>query len=257
MIKTLLSPLLFSLVFLFTGLGITLGQWKKLPKTERCPVLLLVFGTILLFSFSLPFVSSTMTGHLEYYYSSHNRSALRSLDVIVVLAGGLKRRQGNIEDELTGLTYSRTVTGVRAFKSSNAQIIVMSGGTGDIKDTRLVDAMRSLVLEMGVPADKIRVDPLSRNTLEHPVRILDLPGINRTDRIGVSTSAWHLPRAMAEFRRYFSNAVAIPCNYGSPGSGNGWSSFIPSVGALEKNTTIMHEFIGRCWYQIRHACEKK
>ena len=88
------------------------------------------------------------------------------------------------------------------------------------------------------------------------MRVLDLPGINRTDRIGVSTSAWHLSRAMAEFRRYFPNAVAIPCNYGSPGSGNGWSSFIPSVGALETNTTLIYEYIGRCWYRIKHACER-
>lgn len=157
---------------------------------------------------------------------------------------------------LTGLTYSCTVAGVRAFKLLNARNIVMSGGTGYINDTRMVNTMRSLALEMGVPADKIKIDPLSRNTFEHPVRILDLPGINRTDRIGVSTSAWHLPRAMAEFKRYFPNAVAIPCNYGSPGSENGWSSFIPSVGALETNTTILHEYIGRCWYQIRHAWER-
>jgi len=195
-----------------------------------------------------------MVGYLEHDYRSYDRSAIKQLDVIVVLASGLKLGHGTVEDELTGLTYSRTVMGVRVFKSSNAQIIIMSGGTGDIKDKRMVDAMRSLAVEMGVPADKIKIDPLSRNTFEHPVRVLDLPGTNRTDRIGVSTSAWHLPRAMAEFRRYFPNSVAIPCDYSSFGSDNGWLNFIPSIDALEKNTTIMHELIGRCWYLIRHVC---
>lgn len=82
-----------------------------------------------------------------------------------------------------------------------------------------------------------------------------MPGVSRSDRIGVTTSAWHLLRAMAEFRRYFPKAIAIPCDYSSHGSDNGWLNFIPNVDALEKNTTIMHEYIGRCWYLIRHACE--
>ena len=110
---------------------------------------------------------------------------------------------------------------------------------------------------MGVPIDKIIVDPLSRNTFEHPMRVLDLQEIKRTDRIGVVTSAWHLPRAMAEFRLYFSKVIAIPCDYSSIGSSHGWLSFIPNVSALEKNTTIMHEYIGRWWYLIRHAGEKR
>lgn len=226
-----------------------------MQKTERCSLVFFGFGTIVLFIFSMPFVASNMAGYLEHDYRSYNRSAIKQLDAIVVLAGGLKRGHGIVADEPTGLTYSRTVAGVRAFKSSNARIIVMSGGTGVQDDRRMVDAMRFLAIEMGVSADRIRVDPLSRNTFEHPVRVLDLPRINRTDRIGVSTSAWHLPRVMAEFRRYFSNAIAIPCDYGSLGSGDGWSNFIPSVNALEKNTTIIHEFIGRCWYRFRHACE--
>jgi len=255
MIKAFLSPLFLSFAFLLAALLMILQRLRKLSKIERYSLLLLGFGTMGLFIFSLPFVSSNMAGYLEHDYRSYDRSAIKQLDVIVVLSGGLKRGHRIVEDELTGLTYSRTVTGVRAFKSSNAQIIVMSGGTGDIKDTRMVDVMRSLALEMGAPADRVRVDPLSRNTFEHPGRVLDLPGINRTDRIGVATSAWHLPRAMAEFRRYFPNAIAIPCNYGNPGSDNGWLNFIPSVGALEMNTTIIHEYIGRCWYRIGHACE--
>lgn len=209
----------------------------------------------MLFIFSLPFVASSMAAFLEDNYRVYNRSAIEPVNVVIVLAGGLKRGQNAVQDELTGLTYSRVVAGVRAFKASNARIIVMSGGSGAPDDIRMVGAMRSLAVEMEVPADKIRVDPLSRNTFEHPVRVLDLSGINRTDRIGVVTSAWHLPRTMAEFRRYFPNAVAIPCDYGSLGSGDGWSNFIPSVNALKKNTTIIHEFIGRCWYRFRHACE--
>lgn len=257
MIKTLLSPLLFPLVFLFAGLGITLWRWEKLSKPERYSLFLLGFGTISLFVFGLPFVSSSTAGYLERDYRSYNRSDIKQLDVIVVLAGGLKRGHGTVQDELTGLTYSRTVAGIRAFKLSNARIIVMSGGTGDIEDTRLVDAMRALAMEMGVSADKIKIDPLSRNTFEHPVRVLDLPGVSRSDRIGVTTSAWHLPRAMAEFRRYFLNAVAIPCDYRSSGTDNGLLGFVPSVDALEKNTTLIHEYIGRCWYLIRHALENK
>jgi uncharacterized SAM-binding protein YcdF (DUF218 family) len=255
MLKTILSPLLLSFVLLFAGLGLTFRRWKKLQKAERCSSVVFGAGTIILFIYSMPFVASNMAGCLEYDYLSYSQSAIKQLDVIVVLAGGLNRGQDVIQDELTGLTYSRTVAGIRAFKSSNARIIVMSGGARDIKNTSMVDAMRSLAIEMGVPVDKIRVDPLSRNTFEHPVMVLDLPGINKIDRIGVATSAWHLPRAMTEFRRYFSNAAAIPCDYSGFGSTNGWLNFIPSAGALEKSTTIIHEFIGGYWYRVRHACE--
>ena len=164
MIKTLLSPLLLSFVCLFTGLGLTSRRWKKLTKIQRCSLLLLGFGTMMLFVFSLPFVSSNIASYLENDYLSYNRSAIEQLDVIVVLAGGLKRGHGTAEDELTGLTYSRTVAGIRAFKSTNAQFIVMSVGTVDSKYTRMVDIMRSLSLVMWVPIDILIVYPLSLNT---------------------------------------------------------------------------------------------
>lgn len=228
-------------------------RWKKLPKTERCSLVFLAFGTAVLFIFSLPVVASNMAQHLEHYYLTDDQAALHSADVVVVLAGGLKRGKGSVVDELTGLTYARVAAGVRAFKSSKARLIVMSGGSGDPQDTRMVKLMRSLAMEMGVPADRIRIDPLSRNTLEHPVNLLKLGGISSADKIGVVTSAWHLPRAMEEFKRYFPNCVAIPCDYLGAGSRKGLLAFIPSVGALENSTTILHEYIGRLWYRIKHG----
>ncbi|NQT27624.1 YdcF family protein [candidate division KSB1 bacterium] len=251
MIKVFLSPLFASLVLIIIALVFVFHQRKKFSKVGRNSIYIALFGTISLFTFSLPSVSFLLAKSLEHNYLSYDGSALKQLDVIVVLASGFKRGNETVADELTGTTYSRTVTGIRAFKTSNARIIVMSGGTGDILDTNMVCLMRSLAIEMGIPKNKIIIDPLSCTTFDHPVRVIGLSEVTKNDQIGVATSAWHLPRAMVEFRKYFSKVIAIPCDYYSLKIDKKWLLFFPSIFALEASRAVIHELIGYCWYRIK------
>jgi hypothetical protein len=81
MIKAFLFPLFLSFAFLLAALLMMLQRLRKLSKIERCFLLLLSFGTMGLFVFSLPFVSSNMEHHLEHDYQLHDRSAIKQLDV--------------------------------------------------------------------------------------------------------------------------------------------------------------------------------
>src|SRR5690606_41206630 len=75
---------------------------------------------------------------------------------------------------------------------------------------RLALAMKQLAVELGVPEDRIVVEPNARNTREHPIELLRLRVVEPDDTIGVVTSSWHLPRAMREFEKVFPDVVAVP-----------------------------------------------
>jgi uncharacterized SAM-binding protein YcdF (DUF218 family) len=115
----------------------------------------------------------------------------------------------------------------------------------------MVDLMRELAVEHGVPQEKILLEPFSRNTFEHPREVRKLAQIDETATIAVVTDAWHLPRAIAEFKRYFQRVKPISCGIHTlPTVGLG--DLLPQVEALELTAMMMHEYIGSVWYSLRH-----
>ena len=73
------------------------------------------------------------------------------------------------------------------------------------KNPRQSNLMTNMTVIIGVPKYKIVVDTLSRNTFEHPQRILELPGISPQSLVEVVTSKWHMRRAIWCFQEFFTN----------------------------------------------------
>ena len=71
-------------------------------------------------------------------------------------------------------------------------------------------------------------------------------------RLGLVTSAWHMKRSEAEFRKYFKNVQPLPAGflYSSP-TGASAVRFIPQSQYLLKNTLIFREYVGRLWYGLK------
>ena len=172
------------------------------------------------------------------------------VEVVVVLAGGYSRSRN--PGVLSTDSILRVVDGVEWWKRFPQATLVMSGGSPSRPDEDtavMTDLMRDLAIEKGAPAKKIVTEARSENTREHPVEVLQLPGVDRATRIGIVTSRWHLRRATIEFRRHFDHVASLPNP--APSGVPGWRDWIPNAGALESSTTMIHEWLGIAWYRLR------
>lgn len=102
--------------------------------------------------------------------------------------------------------------------------------------------------QFGAPSSAIVTEPRSSSTREHPSAALAISGVTSDSPIAVVTSAWHMPRAIREFCRYFGNVRAEPViEVMRPAN---WGDLVPDAEALDANTTLLKEYAGLMWYAI-------
>ena len=156
------------------------------------------------------------------------------------------------------VTFSRISEGVEAFNQSNAKTLVLSGAGSNSRakqdSQRDGEAMKNLVIQLGVPEDKIIVETNSLNTMEHAIELRKLFPPEENLKIGIVTSALHILRSKKAFNKKFQpeNIVPIPVNYIYSLPKFNIKSFIPSSEALSQSTYALHEFIGILWLSIRY-----
>ncbi len=85
-------------------------------------------------------------------------------------------------------------------------LLVSGGGPGPAAGTDEPAAMRDYLLRRGVPAERIVLDPLGRDTYHSCARAHRVFGV---DRLVVLTQSYHLPRALAICRALGIEAVGV------------------------------------------------
>ena len=257
MVAGLLSPIFIAIAGLTAG-GILLAlEWRKLGSRGRVGACLFWSGTLLLWLASSPAVAVKLAGSLEAPYVAERSSDPGPLEVVVILGGGYFKGLNPNLDDLVGSTYSRVVRGVRTYKQTGARLMVMSGFTEDAAPDRMVSMMKALAVEMGIPPANIITECRSRNTFEHPLELSRLGRVDPEETIGLVTSAWHLPRAMAAFRRLYPKVVGIPADSYMASSPGGALAWVPQSDALSVTTTVFREKIGSVWYVFRGLGAKR
>ena len=248
MFKIVFSPLFIGLVALVVGQAVLFRRWRHLTWLERGACLLLAVTTGTLLMASLPIVASLLMYSVESRYREPTPADLARANAVVVLDGGYVKGRDPSRDWLGGVTVGRVLCGVDGFRQSGAKWLVMSGGSGG---GRSVELMRYLAIDRGVPPQQILLEPLSRNTFEHPLEVRKLAQVSEADTLAIVTDAFHVPRAMREFKRYFPKAIPVPCDvHALPSVGP--RQFLPQIGALGRTTTTLHEYLGVVWYGVRH-----
>lgn len=199
-----------------------------------------------LYFFSLPVIANFMMFKLERPYYNIKIRELPPVGVISVLAGGYRHGYGLEEDHLDYTTYTRTMRGIEAFKVLHPRLLVMSGKmpSGD-EDGKMGKLMKNLAVENGVPKEQVYVEAGSKNTSEHPLKLRDVVGVKEAETVGIVTSAWHMPRAEKEFKKYFKNVIPIPCDFISHYVGFDLSQFFPQAESLNQFTRMSLEKIGK------------
>lgn len=243
LIKTLLDPIAFLLILIAIGFAVSFKNSRKHTVRIAITAAFLFFYII-----SISPASNALYYFLEKDYLLRNNDNVDKLDIVVVLGGGVLDNKYLHETLPSSQTASRLLYAIQVFKKYGARYLVCSGeGAGKSSEAEI---MRRVSIQLGIPDENIKIDPMSKNTWEHAREINDMFQ-DKNIRIGLVTSAYHMKRSEREFRKYFSNVIPLPSDYLYSSSEISLLSFIPRSGNLYKFSTALHEIIGILWYRIK------
>lgn len=244
--KLLTQPLFVLLVLAFVGYVLLWRSPVAKSRREKSALLLIGGSLVLLWVLSMPVSARFLERTLEI----DGPSVAAPPEAIVVLSGGYAHRG----DALSSDTIMRVLAAVEWWRRVPEASFVVSGETplrgGASTDT---GQMERLAVALGVPQERIITENRSRKTMEHPVEVARLPGIDRTTRIGLVTSGWHMRRAAREFERHFDTVI----RHGRSEEARPmfWGDWLPRVEGLSYSTKMIHDWIGLAWYGLLHAVE--
>ncbi len=238
------------------GLAIVLLAIASVLSTRaRARRLLTVASLFLLFVFSNWTVSHLLLHSLEDQTPQRDVALMPVRDAIVVISSFLHAptRQHKSAELLE--SSDRLLHAVHLYRAGKAPLILLSGGTVEIfghPQMGEVEAARNLLAEWGVPPSVVLLEDQSRNTEENAVdtrRILEAKGIRR---IILVTSAMHMPRALAVFRKAGFDVTPAPTDYIS-----GWGTpdllqrWLPDAEELYFSSLALKEWLGLGVYRLR------
>jgi uncharacterized SAM-binding protein YcdF (DUF218 family) len=117
-----------------------------------------------------------------------------------------------------------------------------------MKDRPSLGAIYSKVLvDLGVPANHIDIEPNSRNTREHVENLKPYLEKHRVERFVLVTSPMHMRRTIAAFRQQGYDFVPSAASVDSELAP--WGIEIPfQQGNLDRIVWGMHEYLGLAYY---------
>jgi uncharacterized SAM-binding protein YcdF (DUF218 family) len=241
----LLIGLLFGLILLYAGE--TARTWGRRWITA------LAIGYLLL---STSVVSNALVGMISGGFKPASPETIPAgVDGIVVLGGGGTTYLAG-DTRVSALSESSTLRAIEAariYQFTGISKVLVSGGTNE--QAGLLDpeseTMRDLLVDLGVPREKVILDPLSHNTYEHTANIPALLEENDIKRFILVTSPSHMRRAYLSFTHAGMDPIPSIAEEKSNASPVSSSILIFSEDALSISTSFFREVVGLIYYAIR------
>jgi uncharacterized SAM-binding protein YcdF (DUF218 family) len=265
-LSKLLPPLFYPLGSSCLLILISLGLSKR-PKLQRG---LLLTAVGLLWISSTPLGSRLVLGPLERQYAgASDAPALPMADAIVVLGGGVKPQNPPRPWVEVNEAGDRPLYAAYLYKLGKAPRLILSGGrlsfgemptSSQVPDSEAQD-MQQILRVMGVPDQAILLESQSVNTYENAVNVQRILRQENLQRILLVTSAWHMPRAIAIFRRLGMTAIAAPTDFRieqisePPTLANFVLDLLPDATLLAQTTIGLKEHWGLWVYRLRGWAE--
>jgi len=177
--------------------------------------------------------------------------ALGHIDGIVVLGGAVddvtSRGQGHLSPNSAAERLTAPIEIMHRYPQAR---LIFTGGSGSLQPgiQKEGDWVRQFWKEAGVDKGQVLYEEKSRNTHENAVLTKDLVQPRAGERWLLVTSAAHMPRSVALFRKVGFEVIAYPVGFKSTGSA--WHWYVPrsaqdSLGNVE---SAVHEYLGLLAY---------
>ncbi|MEO1619860.1 MAG: YdcF family protein [Cyanobacteria bacterium J06632_3] len=245
-------PLGVSILLLILGL---IWLWQH-PKRASGAIALAIF---ILFFTSNPAVSKKLVSTLEQQYLPPD--PMPTADAIVVLGGAtappLEPRPW-VEVLESG---DRILYGARLYSQGRAPKLVLSGGRIPWRGgsgSSEADDMKAIAMAMNVPEADILLEGQSLNTRQNAVNTQVILQNESIDSVLLVTSAIHMPRSVAIFKKLGINVIPAPTDYLAPTENTEDITIegrilglLPEAKALDQFTRALKEYIGFAIYRLR------
>jgi uncharacterized SAM-binding protein YcdF (DUF218 family) len=249
LIGFLLLPLTVSLILLGAGV-LTLGRERFRAWGKR----LLLVGLIWLLITSNRGVGTALVSLLERQYPAQDDTLagpITACKVVVILgAGHADTASLAATHRLSPSALARLVEGVRLAHALPAAELWVSGPGANPTLPTHASVLRSAATALGLPQDRVVELTTGRDTEGEALAVrVRWP---RAEPIALVTSAWHMPRAVALFRKAGLAVVPCPADYASR-----WNDDLRlgdylawDLSGLERSTKAIYEFLGLTWSKV-------
>ncbi|NJR40007.1 MAG: YdcF family protein [Leptolyngbyaceae cyanobacterium CSU_1_4] len=247
-------PLGFASLMLLIAL---LTFWKR-PRSAAIAIFIALLALL------LPSNAWIANGLVRSLESQYLPAAIPTADAVVVLGGAVKPQTAPRPWIDVNEAGDRPIYAAQLYLQGKVPLIILSGGRiewqgGGGTSSESAD-MAKLVEAMGVPATVILQDPTSLNTRENAVNVKKIMQDRGIQKILLVTSALHMPRSMAIFKKLGIEAIAAPTDFlvsnqdlkepqGTPQAFI--LSLFPDSGNLERFTRALKEYVGLIIYRLR------
>ena len=249
-----LYPVGLCLVILVLGL---FCLWAT--RRQRLGKVLVTLGAVILLLFSTSLISLELLVPLEQCYPallhpetvSWGPKDSTSPKWIVVLGGGhVSDPRLPANSQISAAALGRVVEGVRLHKAVPGSMLLLSGGAV-FDPVQEAEVMAQVAVLLGVTPQDIMLESDSRDTTEQAAIIAKMIG---REKFILVTSAAHMPRSIALFRRSGLQPIPAPADFRAPKTGlSSPYSFFPGVGSLGQTQSALHEYLGLAWAWLRGA----
>ena len=243
-LKGFLDPIFIVFILLFISFILF---WLNCKKKNGALILLLAI--VLIYGASIAPVANYLCYYLEKDYINKPTAGNKNIDAVVVLGSGTKDINALKNTFNTEIESLRLFHAVVVYNKTGAKYFICSGkGSGRASEA---EAMAKLAEKLGVPKEKIRIEPNSKNTGENAGEVSKI-FVNKNINIGLVTSAFHMKRSEREFKKYFNNVVPLPAHYlySSP-TGNPVIRYMPQSEELYKTSLAFKEIVAQLWYRLK------
>lgn len=175
-------------------------------------------------------------------------------DTIVLLGGGIGTVTvgGQTVGVPTASSLMRALEAARVFKAIDARLLIASGGTPRPSRQSMSESalLRRLVVEAGVPPDRVLEEPRSTTTAEQATMVRELLVPRGISRVALVTSPAHMKRALALFEAAGFTAVGSMAPLRSEQSPTP-PILLPNSDSLSVSDDAAYEYAARTFYWIR------
>jgi len=226
--------------------------WRR----RRWAFWLLAGSLLLLLVLSAPTVEGALTESLERQFPDSEIAQIPPAPAVVVLGGTI--HMPSREHRASELIESsdRLLVAYRLYRAGKAPVVVCSGGNNPVGDYSHAQpeavVMSQLLEEWGIPASAVEVENGSINTRENALLTMRLLQPRGITSIILVTSALHMPRAAATFRKAGFQVTPAPADFHT-----GWGEpmllerWLPSARSVGESERALHEWLGMWVYRWR------
>lgn len=255
-LSKLLPLFIYPLGFASLMLVIALFTFWKRPRLAAIAIFLALLAILLP---SNSWVANSLVRSLESQYLP---TTISTADAIVVLGGAIKPQVAPRPWIDVAEAGDRPIYGAQLYLQGKAPLIIMSGGRIEWQGGGSAESadMAKLVEAMGVPASGILQDPTSLTTRENAVNVKKIMQERGIEKILLVTSAVHMPRSMAIFKKLGIEAIATPTDFlvsnqeiKEPQATTQAIilNLFPESSNLERFTRALKEYVGLFVYRLR------